>query len=881
MPFSSSICLTNIGTLPLGSNVNIYSNANNYSPAFQTNVSLSSLTSNCPYILTNIPDGTTEIKFEDTVSHCCYNLIISPNNLCDLFDIQISGFSATTISQIVAGQLISSVGANITDYVIDWYGPDNNTTVEFTSGFGTEFTNVAYQQTHPFTRMSLPGYYVPMIRQIRINGINYSITGGTGFVQANIDCLKNQTVQVFPSNCVGNRQDPNLPWGDYNNFYFSNGAAFNAVPESLSLGFDLDINTNYFAWQFRPETVSDTIKLRFVSDNYPLPGIVLEYWTVGDEYTETNFTTQPKVMEVYPSTFFKKITNLTKFLRSETDKIFIEITPNPTISRTNWELYFKCLDTFDCETCVDTTSLPYKLVSNSISFNELSCDLYNFSAKISGCPCSIIFNTDLYRYVIDGCGFQQINGPSLRGNICGDSSGIINWGGTLYLNSVVCYLTPIFNSNNDVCDPISGGVTTFIKDNSGVGGIGNIYMTFELLSDLEIYYNSYLNNVVAYGLGTPFNNTNLDYYRFFYLDIVVVPSNDTFRTCASDVSSIQSYQIHTSSVVTTGFTETVFWMNVTMPTTTYNMSFDSCDLGCVDATSGTTIDINQNSLSQLNQQNFISSISAKRIEPFSKYFKVAQANSTQQPGTSGDIVLNNVINETIPMSGSTYTPIPSLSATTCDISTYISENYMNPLYPYTAYRKSVGYYYARITISNTIDIVYNSLATPLLVYSYNLTTQTLDYINDSYFTGPNIILTSSSFNNGNFIAVGFKNNTYCSQLNNSPQMSWYVNTNTLLPTQTITSYEILCEDLDASNFIHWKVTGINPNQTSITQNGTWTSNTGLTVHPTGYPSPSGDRVNGWNGPCPPSGTHNYRVQVTARLSDNTAIISNYLTFKST
>jgi phosphatidylethanolamine-binding protein (PEBP) family uncharacterized protein len=110
-------------------------------------------------------------------------------------------------------------------------------------------------------------------------------------------------------------------------------------------------------------------------------------------------------------------------------------------------------------------------------------------------------------------------------------------------------------------------------------------------------------------------------------------------------------------------------------------------------------------------------------------------------------------------------------------------------------------------------------------------------------------------------------------------MSWNVNTETLLPTQTITSYEILCEDLDASNFIHWKVTGINPNQTSITQNGTWISNPSLVIHPTGYPS--GDRVNGWNGPCPPSGTHNYRVQVTARLSDNTSIISNYLTFKST
>ena len=877
MPFSSSICLTNIGTLPLGSNVNIYSNANNYSPAFQTNISLSDLTSNCPYILTNIPDGTTQIKFEDTVSHCCYNLILSPNNLCDLFDIQISGFSSTTISQIIAGLLVGSVDANITDYVIDWYGPDNNTTVEFTSGFGTLFG--PYDQTHPFNRMSLPGYYAPMIRQIRINGINYSITGGTGFVQANIDCLKNQIVQVFPSNCVGNRQGPNLNWGNYNNFYFSDGAAFNAVPESLSLGFDLDINTNYFAWQFKAENVSDTIKLRFVSDNYPLPGIVLEYWTVGDEYTETNFTTQPKVMKVYPQSFFKKITNLTKFLRSENDKIFIEITPNASISRTNWELYFNCLDTFDCETCLDTTSLPYKLMSISVSFNEGSCGIYEFSAAVSGCTCNSIFNTDLYRYIIEGSGLQQINGPSLNGNICSTNSlGTIVWGGTVFRSAIVCYLYPIYPVRY-VCDPTPGGVTTFVKNNSGVGGIGNIYMTFELLSDLEVYFNSYQNNVVAQGLGTPFDNTNINYYRYFYLDVPVIPSNDTFRTCASDANLVQSYQIHTSSVVTTGFTETVFWMNVTMPTTTYNMNFDSCDLGCVNSASGATIDINQNSLSQFNQQNFTSSISAKKLEPFSGYFTVSQVNSTNTPATSGSIWLNNVINETIPTSGNTYTPIPSLSATTCDLSSYTSEYYPIPLYPYMVYKKSSGAYYARITISNTIDIVYNSSNPPVLVYSYNLTTQTLDYINNSYFTGPNIILTSSSFNNGNFIAVGFKNNTYCSQLNNSPQMSWNVNTETLLPTQTITSYEILCEDLDASNFIHWKVTGINPNQTSITQNGTWVSNPSLVIHPTGYPS--GDRVNGWNGPCPPSGTHNYRVQVTARLSDNSSIISNYLTFKST
>ena len=339
MPFSSSICLTNTGTLPLGSYVDIYSDYDSYSDPFQTNVSLSQLTSNCPYILINIPDGTTQIKFQDTVSHCCYNLIISPNNLCDLFGIQLSNFSSTTISQIVAGLLTSSVGANITDYIIDWYGPENNTTIAFTSGFGTLFG--PYQQTHPFNRLSLPGYYIPMIRQIRINNINYSITGGTGFVQANINCLANQTVEVFPSTCSGNREEPVFFFPDYNNFYLSNTAAFNAPPESLSMGFDLDINSSYFAWQFRAYTVSDTIKISFNGDNYPTP-IVLEYYTIGEEYTDTNVSVIPKTIKV-DSGFFKKVTILKNFLRSENDYLTIEVTPNPTISRTNWELYFKCL----------------------------------------------------------------------------------------------------------------------------------------------------------------------------------------------------------------------------------------------------------------------------------------------------------------------------------------------------------------------------------------------------------------------------------------------------------------------------------------------------------------------------------------------------------
>jgi phosphatidylethanolamine-binding protein (PEBP) family uncharacterized protein len=258
---------------------------------------------------------------------------------------------------------------------------------------------------------------------------------------------------------------------------------------------------------------------------------------------------------------------------------------------------------------------------------------------------------------------------------------------------------------------------------------------------------------------------------------------------------------------------------------------------------------------------------------------------TQGPSSAspqGNLSLSDITNNTIPMTGNTYTPIPSLSAQTCDLSTYQN---MGPVSGIIRYVKFAYWYRTGITPYNnlTIGVIFpNGISGPL-IYEYNLNTNTLVYINQNYFIGTNTTLTSSSITNGSLIPVGFKNNTICFELNNSPQMSWSVNPNTLLPTQTITSYEILCEDVNASGtspngyFVHWYVTGINSSQTSISVNGSW--NGSPTVILTDYGS--GDRVNGWNGPCPPSGTHNYRIQVKAILSDNTTLPSNYLTFTST
>jgi phosphatidylethanolamine-binding protein (PEBP) family uncharacterized protein len=879
MPFSSSICLTNIGTLPLGSNVDIYSNANNYSSAFKTNVSLSDLTSNCPYILTEIPDGTTEIKFEDTVSHCCYNLIISPNNLCNLFGIQLSGFSSTTISQIVAGQLINSVGANITDYVIDWYGPDDNTTIAFTSGFGTGFTNVNYQQTHPFVRLSPAGYYIPMIRQIRINGINYSKTGGTGFVQANINCLENQTVTVFPSNCLGNRQSPYFNQVQYNNFYFSDTAAFNAPPETLYMDFDLDFDTNYFAWAFRAFLVSDTVEISFISDIYSSP-IVLEYWTLGTQSTETNLLSTPKVVRVNETGYFKKVINLKPLLRTQNDKIRVRVTPNQTNSRTNWELYFKCLNTFDCETCLDTTQLPYKFIDTSIIITSGTCNQYLFQGSYTSCTQFDFNTTDLRNYLVDGASYYDfgVNQFCFTSNIYGVESWseVVSTGGTRCTDSYIYWPT------SNVCFLPDGGVTTFAKTQNISTGDGEIYMEFYLFSDFQRYYNSYL-DIVSYGLGTPNDNTNINYYRYFHLYIPIIPSTDPFRPCASDVSNVGRYRIHTSSIVTTGQTGDFTWMRVTMPRITRNINFTNCELECNTLINQYVDAINQDSISINNQYNFVSNVGAKFIRPFTQYQTCSLYQTGEVYGQKNpSLYLNSVINETIPMSGSNYTIIPSLSSTTCDFSSYKATNTTyNPLVPNITYTKDAAKYLVKITNTNHVQLFNNyPNLDNLLIYDYDVNTNTVVYSASSYFIGPSIKLISFSYVEGENIPITFKSN-YCGQPNWSPDMRWNLNG---FNTTSVSSYDILCEDTNAPGsspsgfFIHWYVTGIDPTQLFSLQNGTWWGNP--TENPTDYqPGFYADRANGWNGPCPPSGeTHLYRIQITANLIAGGTIKSNYSTF---
>lgn len=113
-------------------------------------------------------------------------------------------------------------------------------------------------------------------------------------------------------------------------------------------------------------------------------------------------------------------------------------------------------------------------------------------------------------------------------------------------------------------------------------------------------------------------------------------------------------------------------------------------------------------------------------------------------------------------------------------------------------------------------------------------------------------LTSESFNHGETMDKRFGYD----QDNTLPQLSW-----SGVPKGT-KSFAILCIDPDApvGDFVHWMIYNIPPEVRSI---------------PEGGPIPDGakEAINdyrqpGYDGPCPPSGTHRYYFTIYALRADN-------------
>jgi hypothetical protein len=668
MSFSTSFCLTNIGNLPSNTTLSFYSNADGYTVPFQTTVPLFSVTgNNCPFTLTGVYDGTTIIKVQTSTGNCCAVIDITPNDPCTFCNLGFDQFSASTIGRIVAGNLTGSCDANITDYVIDWKETSNPNIVVFTSGKGTTF--LPYGYTHPLTGINSylvpPGVYKPYLKKIRINGVNYSDTVLTGFVQADLDCFQPISVTVTPLTC----SNGTLTNNDYTHLIEFSGASQGIIPSTIQQVFQLSSNTNYFAWKFWGYDISDTLKITYYGSNYNNTPIILEYWNVGNNNDINNtyyLNTFPKTAKTFDDSTsdsgqgFKKVTCLSGITRSVNDYLIIEVIPNQTNSKTNFKLTTKCLTSFNCDTCFDNFyNNGIKIIQSSVIGTNLGCNQNQVSFRLSGCSESQLSTSDLYKY----CKTEPYTTPSTMGYVLPDTNGCVFYNEIFTYNVKSCS-NGTLNNQGTVCSiPTTGQIITFSKNNSGPGGIGNVYMTFTSISDFNAHYNSYL-SLLNSPNGNPTDPTTPQWYRYYVLT-TPVPTNP--NDPCGDTTVYREFFFHPSSVVTTGQTGNVYFMNLTMPKITKQMVFTNCDISC-----NNSIDTIINNISSSSDGVSFSytNYAGNRIQyPFNKGIVFSINTQTRNSQTrSYGISYSSVLNETKPFSGNTngtFSYIPSLSAITC------------------------------------------------------------------------------------------------------------------------------------------------------------------------------------------------------------------------
>ena len=674
MPFSASTCLTDLGTVVLGGTFNIYSNVDNYTSPFQTNVTYSQLFGPlCPYVMGNVPNGTNTIRIIDTLSKCCATLELLSNDLCTTCELSFDSYQTSNIGIIVAGELTGSCENDITDYKIFWYGPNSSTNLAFTSGYGSTFS--PYDLTHPLVGINSPmvesGTYIPVIDKVKLNGLNYSQTGGTGYIQAELECFNATTVNVQPFTC--NNGTVPLP-NDYTHRVNFAGAAVGVTPLSLQSTFDLDLTTNYFSWKFKGESIPDSLKITFYGSAYSNP-IILEYWVIGQSTsTNTNLLTFPKSGKT--SNYFSKVTSLTSLTKNVGDYLILEVIPNQSNPQTNWDFYFKCMTTFDCTLCVDSyLNTPYKIKSSSITGITGSCDSIVVSYQVSGCTSNSLNNSDVFKYMYGG--LQEVVNTEFYGiNADNITNLYLIFTTSLDWSTIRCRIQQQFGSLPPTCSTPNTNTISFSKSNTGPSGQGVINMTFSSLSDLTAYKTSY-DSMLQYS-GTPSNPTNPNYYRYVRLNI---PNNSGSQICGDGTTPL-FYYLHYSSIVTTGGTAGNYTFTITMPTISNSLPpYNVCDINCQSSVDAIVSTINNSSTGVTNVTTFTSNTGSKYNLPFYDVMRFVQNPVESLSGytSEGFYRFNNDYNLTIPFSGNTlpYTQIPSLSALTCNNFTSKGTNYGN------------------------------------------------------------------------------------------------------------------------------------------------------------------------------------------------------------
>jgi hypothetical protein len=162
----------------------------------------------------------------------------------------------------------------------------------------------------------------------------------------------------------------------------------------------------------------------------------------------------------------------------------------------------------------------------------------------------------------------------------------------------------------------------------------------------------------------------LGYYSFVVLRVPVLSQNPNVASTeiCGDTTTFTDYKFHTSSVVTSGITGNNYFMNLTMPTITKQMSFTNCQLFCDTNVQFQVIIINNDSTGTTNNVSWINNVGNRVNIPFYNENGLfsGSTSGTSSPG-SNFVRKSSFLNKTLPMSGSNFTVIPSLSSSTCNL----------------------------------------------------------------------------------------------------------------------------------------------------------------------------------------------------------------------
>lgn len=566
------------------------------------------------YTVNNQPTGVTK---PNTVGDPDYVApILDPEgcfltyHLCDENDLHFESSDVTQVSLLSVGNLVST-GDTIGDYFIEWHLGAVDGPITLTSGSGNDY----YQATHPFVNEPVQGGVLyPVIVYIEFNGVMYrsNQVDGTRYSPDLLDCLAPLT--VVSMNCSNGGA-----FGNYTHHLAYNNSIDPSNNASRMIKFDLnsDGSTQFFAWKFAGYTVADRIKVSYVSG---LVTTLIDDWVVGTNSNTMNYTSSPKR---YGNSNLLFVTDLRAITYASGDYILVEIIPRyfeTTNVNTNWDLYLKCLSTFDCDIFPNDFQV-INPASISMEYDALNCKYrVAFQTSVSWDSTT----EDMFKYL----------SASMYG-----TSDTFTGAQQMYLDlrkSTLCVGN--FYYTGSTCVNLIG--------TSNVSKVGNI-LTISLTSVTD--YNAYkatYDAVVALAQYTGYttDDTLLAHYRFFVLSLRT-------GTVCGDSGVLASYYIHLSSTVV--FDDVAKTITITLVNTPNNLPTVSCD------SSKTTVQTYITSAQNLiSTANFSYTAGVRATSPFGfLFFSTTVFDETQKNFYWAHSIVSPIINDICDMAETPWCPI--------------------------------------------------------------------------------------------------------------------------------------------------------------------------------------------------------------------------------